>query len=118
MLESIVPEWSHVLAYLCYYLYIVVAALAIPGPTVSGHPTPKRGPQLQYKIIGFRLTIVTIVGSILFGGMISVLKPIQLFNAAYFANNFWPLFVVVNIFALLTSIFLYIKGKYNLSLKG
>ena len=118
MLESLMPGWEHVGAYLGYYAYIVLAALLIPGRTVKGHPSPKRGPQLEYKIIGFRLTVFTILGFVLLGGMLRPLKAIQLFEAAYFANNFWQLFVVVNIFALLTSIFLYLKGRFNLSLLG
>lgn len=80
------PTTGNVVAYLAYYFYIVLAAFIIPGPTVNGHPSPKRGPQQTYKIIGFRLTVITILGFLLFGGFFPALKQIQLFDAAYFAN--------------------------------
>lgn len=118
MIERIIPSAGNVAAYLAYYSWIVLASLIIPGPTVKGHPSPKRGPQQTYKIIGFRLTVVTIIGFLLFGGFFPSLKSIQLFNAAYFANEYWRLFIVVNVFALLVSTLLYLKGKYNISVLG
>lgn len=118
MLESFLPTIGDVGAYLAYYSYIVLAAFIIRGPTVKGHPNPKRGPQLTYKIIGFRLTVVTIVGLLLFGGYFPFLKSIQLIDAAYFANNYWKLLVVVNIFALIVSTLLYLKGRFKISVLG
>jgi hypothetical protein len=119
MFESFLPSSEHFLAYSAYFLYIVIAAaLAIPGPRVKGHPNPKRGPQLTYKIIGFRLTLLTVISFILLGGLIPQLKSIQLFDASYFANNFWQLFIVVNICAFVISALLYLKGRFNISLMG
>lgn len=113
-----VPDIGNVGAFLLYYAYIVVASLLLPGETVKGHPNPKRGPQLTYKIIGFKLTCLTIFGFILFSGMIPQLAWLRLFDPAYFAKHFWPLFVIVNIFCVIVSLFLYIKGRYGISILG
>jgi hypothetical protein len=83
-----------------------------------GHPNPKRGPQQEYWICGFRLTILTIVLVVLFGGMVPELEFIRLFSVSLLADEFWPLMSTVNIFALLFSIFLYFKSKLALSIMG
>ncbi len=42
----------------------------------------------------------------------------KLFEISLFAKQIWPLWSTVNIVALLVSVFLYIKGKYQLSILG
>ena len=64
------PTCSVFSAYLIYYAYICVASLLLPSIKVKGHPQPKRGPQLEYSICGFRLTLLTIFIVVGFGGMI------------------------------------------------
>ena len=73
------PTLTSVGIYLAYYLYICVASIYLPAYPVKGHPNPKRGPQQNYTICGFRLTILTILIIVLFGGLIPQLSFIQLF---------------------------------------
>lgn len=80
------PTLSTVSAYLIYYAYICLASILVPSRKVNGHPQPKRGPQLTYTINGFRLTILTIVLIILFGGVLPELKAIQFFSVANLAK--------------------------------
>ena len=70
------PTCSAFTSYLIYYAYICVASLLLPSIKVKGHPQPKRGPQLEYSICGFRLTLLTILITVCFGGMLPQLKPI------------------------------------------
>ena len=104
--------------YSIFYAYICIGSMVIPGKTVNGHPNPKRGPQLQYSINGFKLTCITILFMIIFGGVVPQLESVKLFRMAIFADEFWPLWSVVNIFALVVSTLLYIKGSLGKSFLG
>lgn len=64
------PTITSIIIYLIYYVYICVASMLLPASTVKGHPHPKRGPQQTYTICGFKLTVLTILIIIVFGGMI------------------------------------------------
>lgn len=112
------PTYSTVTAYLAYYVYICIASIIIPSKLVLGHPSPKRGKQLQYSINGFRLTIVTILIVLIFGGVFPTLDGVKLFAVVKLANEFWPLWSTVNIVALVVSILLYLKGKLGISVLG
>jgi hypothetical protein len=114
----VTPTLTAFTAYIIYYLYICLGSLLLPSVKVKGHPQPKRGPQLQYDINGFRLTVLTIVIVVAFGGMLPQLNPIKLFEISLLAKEFWPLWSAVNIVAILVSIFLYLKGKFGISLLG
>ena len=112
------PTYSTVRAYLVYYAYICIASIIIPSKPVLGHPSPKRGKQLQYSINGFRLTIVTILIVIIFGGVFPNLDGVKLFAVVNLAKEFWPLLSTVNILAIIISILLYLKGRLGLSILG
>jgi hypothetical protein len=112
------PTVSAIIAYLSYYTYICAGSILIPSKQVKGHLQPKRGPQLTYSINGFRLTILTIVLVVIFGGVIPELQGIRIFRVARLVEEFWPLWSVVNIFALIISILLYLKGKFGKSFLG
>ncbi len=73
------PTLSAFTAYTIYYIYICLASMLVPSTPVKGHPQPKRGPQLDYSINGFRLTLLTIVIVLVFGGVFDRLQPITLF---------------------------------------
>ncbi len=85
---------------------------------MKGHPQPKRGPQLNYTINGFRLTVLTIVIILLFGGVFPHLESLKLFAISNLAKEFWPLWSTVNIAALIVSTALYLKGKLGISILG
>jgi hypothetical protein len=74
------PTLSAVSSYLIYYAYICAGSLLIPSKPVKGHPQPKRGGQLTYSINGFRLTCLTILLILLFGGILPIFSKIQLFS--------------------------------------
>jgi Delta14-sterol reductase len=112
------PTASTIASYLTYYAYICLASILVPSRKVKGHPQPKRGPQLTYTINGFRLTILTILIVVLFGGVLPALKSFQLFAVANLAKDFWPLWSTVNIVAILVSTLLYLKGKLGISILG
>ena len=76
------PTCSAFTAYLIYYTYICMASLILPSTIVKGHPQPKRGPQLEYPICGFRLTILTFFIVVAFGGVCPSLAPIKLFEVS------------------------------------
>lgn len=63
------PTSTSITVYLLYYFYICVASLVLPAKIVNGHPNPKRGPQLKYSINGFKLTCLTILLMLVFGGI-------------------------------------------------
>lgn len=48
----------------------------LPAKIVNGHPNPKRGPQLKYSINGFKLTCLTIILMIIFGGLVPQFEKI------------------------------------------
>ena len=104
--------------YSIFYAYICVGSLLIPAKTVDGHSHPKRGPQLKYSINGFKLTCITILFMVVFGGVVPQLSSVKFFRVAIFADEFWPLWSVVNIFALAVSSLLYVKGVLGKSLMG
>lgn len=112
------PNSYTMFAYSIYYLYICLASVIIPGKLVKGHPKPKRGPQLTYYINGFRLTVLTILIVLLFGGVFPELKQIEIFRVRKLVDEFWSLFWTVNLFALGVSIFLYLKGSFGKSFFG
>lgn len=112
------PTTSAFTAYLIYYAYICLASILLPSKTVKGHPHPKRGPQLTYTINGFRLTILTIVLILLFGGVFPQFNTFKAFNVSSLAAEFWPLWSAVNIVAITVSILLYLKGKFGKSFLG
>ena len=112
------PTQTAFTAYLIYYAYICIASLVLPSITVKGHPQPKRGPQLTYSICGFRLTLLTIVIVLAFGGVFPQLHPIKLFSVSILAKEFWPLWSAVNIFAFIVSVLLYLKGRMGKSFVG
>lgn len=64
------PTSTSITVYLLYYIYICVASLVLPAKIVNGHPNPKRGPQLKYSINGFKLTCLTILLMLVFGGIV------------------------------------------------
>lgn len=64
------PTSTSVTLYLAYYTYICIASLVLPAKIVNGHPNPKRGPQLKYSINGFKLTCLTIILMLVFGGVV------------------------------------------------
>ena len=112
------PTASTITAYFIYYVYICVASILVPSKEVKGHSQPKRGPQLTYTINGFRLTVLTIVIILLFGGVFPNLDYLKLFAVSNLAKEFWPLWSTVNIVAILVSTGLYLKGKLGISVFG
>lgn len=92
--------------------------MILPAKVVNGHPNPKRGPQLQYSINGFKLTCLTITLMLIFGGIIPQFDKLTLFRMGVLADQFWPLLTTVNIVALLVSTLLYVKGKVGKSFLG
>lgn len=73
-------------SYLIYYAYICLASILLPSKSVKGHPNPKRGPQLTYTINGFRLTILTIVLILVFGGVFPKLNQVKVFSVSSLAS--------------------------------
>lgn len=112
------PSITSLVIYSIYYIYICVGSLLIPAKIVDGHPSPKRGPRLKYSINGFKLTCLTLILLILFGGVIPNLSQIRLFRLAILADEFWSLWSVVNICALIISTLLYIKGLQGRQILG
>ncbi len=112
------PTLTSVGIYLVYYIYICLASILLPAYEVKGHPNPKRGPQQTYTICGFRLTLLTIFIIVVFGGLVPQLSLVKLFSISLLARECWPLWSTVNIVALLVSVFLYVKGKYQISILG
>ena len=112
------PTFTSVAIYLTYYAYICLASLLLPSKIVNGHPNPKRGPRLQYSINGFRLTCLTIFLMCGFGGLFPCLERFQLFKISIVADEFWALWSTVNVFALLVSTLLYLKGYLGKSFLG
>lgn len=104
--------------YLSYYSYICLASVLLPAKIVNGHPNPKRGPRLQYSINGFTLTCVTIAIMLLFGGLIPGLESLKLLRLGILVDEFWALWSTVNVFALIVSAFLYVKGYIGKSYVG
>lgn len=95
-----------------------MASLVLPAKVVNGHPNPKRGPQLQYSINGFKLTCLTIILMLVFGGVVPQFDKLTVFRMSILADEFWPLLTTVNIVALIVSTLLYIKGKIGKSFLG
>jgi hypothetical protein len=112
------PTLTAILIYATYYSYICIASLVLPAKIVNGHPNPKRGPQLKYSINGFKLTVLTILLMIIFGGIVPQLDKLQVFRLSILADQFWPLLATVNIVALIVSTLLYIKGRVGKSFLG
>ncbi len=110
------PTLNSIVIYSIYYFYICLGSIYLPAYQIKGHPNPKRGPQQTYTICGFRLTLLTVFIIIFFGGMIPQLQAIKFFSISLLAKQFWPLWSTVNIVAILVSIFLYLKGKYQISI--
>ncbi len=118
ILQSIkIFEASTVLFYLSYYAYICIGSIIVPKTIVSGHPEPKRGPQLKYGINGFRLTILTLFLAIAFGGIVPKM-PICLFYLPSLVDSFVPLLIFVNVFTFCVSCLLYLKGALGKSFLG
>lgn len=92
--------------------------MVVPSKLVLGHPSPKRGPQLTYSINGFRLTVLTILLILIFGGIFPQLAAMRLFGVSGLVKQFWPLWSAVNLVALLVSSLLYLKGRAGRSLLG
>lgn len=80
------PTLTSITIYLLYYAYICAASLLLPANIVDGHPNPKRGPRLKYSINGFKLTCLTILLMILFGGIVPTFSPIKLYNLSILAD--------------------------------
>ena len=80
------PTLTSIIIYLTYYTYICLASIFIPAKIVDGHPHPKRGPRIKYSINGFRLTCLTIVTCVVFGGMIPYFNSVKLFNISIIAD--------------------------------
>lgn len=80
------PTLTSVCIYLIYYAYICLASIFLPAYEVKGHPNPKRGPQQTYTICGFRLTVLTILIILVFGGMIPQLEVIKVFEISLLAR--------------------------------
>ena len=80
------PTASSFKAYLTYYAYICIASILIPSKSVKGHSHPKRGPQLTYSINGFRLTILTVVLVLLFGGVFPRFDHLTIFEVSSLAT--------------------------------
>lgn len=112
------PTTTSVTLYLIYYAYICIASLVLPAKIVKGHPNPKRGPQLKYSINGFKLTCLTIILMLVFGGIVPQLEKVTLFRLSVLADQFWPLLTTVNLVALLVSALLYTKGTLGKSFMG
>lgn len=112
------PNTTAFAIYSIFYAYICLGSIFIPAKIVDGHQSPKRGPALKYSINGFKLTCITILFLLLCGGVFTQFNQIQLFRVAIFAEQFWPLWSVVNIFALIVSTLLYLKGTLGKSFFG
>lgn len=112
------PTIASVTIYTIYYTYICVGSLILPAKIVSGHPNPKRGPQLKYSINGFKLTCLTILLMTLFGGVCPQFSKLTVFRMSTLADQFWPLLTTVNIAALIVSTLLYAKGTMGKSYLG
>lgn len=112
------PTLTSLTIYSSYYLYICIASLVLPAKIVNGHPNPKRGPQLKYSINGFKLTCLTIIIMVIFGGVVPQLNKFTVLRLSVLVDEFWPLLSTVNIFALVVSTLLYIKGTIGKSFLG
>lgn len=112
------PTWQSFKIYGIYYVYICIGSLIIPSTTVKGHTSPKRGPQLQYSINGFRLTCLSIIIMLVCGGVFPELDKLKFFQLSALVDQFWSLWSTVNIFAILVSILLYVKGIIGKSIMG
>jgi len=80
------PTLLSVGIYLTYYSYICIASIFLPAKIVKGHPNPKRGPQQEYSISGFKLTLITIALIVLFGGIIPNLAFLTIFKISILAD--------------------------------
>jgi hypothetical protein len=58
----------------------------LPAKIVKGHPNPKRGPQQEYSISGFKLTLITIFIMVIFGGILPSLASFTLFKVSIIAD--------------------------------
>jgi len=116
--DSILPTKTSLIVYGIFYLYICIASLVLPSKKVQGHPSPKRGPRLEYKINGFCLTCLTIFLVFTFGGVIPSLSFLTVWNIANLIQEFWPLLSTVFLFTILISTLLYFKGVTGKSILG
>jgi hypothetical protein len=80
------PTFNSIFIYLVYYFYICLASIYLPAYPVKGHPNPKRGPQQNYTICGFRLTILTIAIILLVGGIFPQFAFIKIFSISLLAD--------------------------------
>jgi hypothetical protein len=80
------PTFNSIIIYSIYYLYICLASIYLPSYKVKGHPSPKRGPQQNYTICGFRLTLLTIFIIVVFGGIIPSLNFVRVFKISLLAD--------------------------------
>ena len=112
------PTWSSFKLYGIKYAYICIGSLIIPATIVKGHTNPKRGPQLEYSINGFRLTCLSIIIMLTCGGVFPELEKLKIFQLSSLVDQFWSLWSTVNIVALIVSILLYIKGTIGKSVLG
>jgi hypothetical protein len=80
------PTIYSLVIYLIYYTYICLASILLPAKVVKGHPNPKRGPQQEYSISGFKLTLITITIITLFGGVLPCLSFFTLFKISIIAD--------------------------------
>lgn len=80
------PTSTAFASYLIYYAYICLGSVLVSSNKVKGHPQPKRGPQLDYSINGFRLTLLTIFIVLLFGGVFPQLNAVKLFAVSSLAQ--------------------------------
>lgn len=80
--DSLLPTKTSLAVYGTFYLYICIASLLLPSKKVKGHPSPKRGPRLEYTINGFRLTCLTVFLVFIFGGVVPSLSFLTVWNIA------------------------------------
>jgi delta14-sterol reductase len=88
------------------YLVLIAILGRLPGKMVHGTKL-SNGTALSYKINGFLILIVLLIA-----GWVSTVQ-LKLFSATVLYDNFGPICMTANIFALLLSVFLYIKGRYH-----
>jgi delta14-sterol reductase len=89
--------------YCAFFFALLGAAMVLPGPVVTGFPSPD-GTRKHYTMNGLSLWVAT---HIVLGAGILVLD----WSPAHLVRNFWSYFAVVNVFAVAWMAVLYVGGQ-------
>lgn len=92
------------LAYSAFFFALLLASRALPGRRVLGFAQPD-GQRKHYRLNGLALFVLThmiVIGATLWFG--ASLAPLV-------TTWFWPLFIAANVFSLIWSLVLYVRGR-------